>query len=105
MTGIVWCNTFIEGTEQLERIEEQYKAMGIKPIEKNKSINRYSIVFENEDYWKVVISTGNARGHKCNISYISRQTPLSVIQTIIFPCTRALPYTAYHYYGDPVGED
>ena len=36
MTGIVWCNTFIEGIEQLERIEEQYKAMGIKPIEKNK---------------------------------------------------------------------
>ena len=28
MTGIVWCNTFIEGAEQLERIEEQYKAMG-----------------------------------------------------------------------------
>ena len=27
MTGIVWCNTFIEGAEQLERIEEQYKAM------------------------------------------------------------------------------
>ena len=22
MTGIVWCNTFIEGTEQLEKIEE-----------------------------------------------------------------------------------
>ena len=44
MTGIVWCNTFIEGIEQLERIEEQYKAMGIKAIEKNKSINHYSIV-------------------------------------------------------------
>ena len=53
MTGIVWCNTFIEGTEQLERIEEQYKAMGIKPIEKNKSINRYSIVFFFFFYWKV----------------------------------------------------
>ena len=105
MTGIVWCNTLIEGIEQLERIEEQYKAMGIKSIEKNKSISHYSIIFENEDYWKVVISTENARGHKCNISYISRQIPLSVIKTIIFPCTRALPYTAYHYYGDPVGED
>lgn len=104
MTGIVWCNTFIEGIEQLERIEEQYKAMDIKVIEKNKSINRYSIIFENEDYWKVVISTDSARGHKCNISYISRQNPLSVIETIIFPCTRALPYTACHYYGNPVGE-
>ena len=105
MTGIVWCNTFIEGIEQLERIEEKYKAMSIKQIEKNKSINHYSIVFENEDYWRVVISTGNARGYKCNISYISRQISPSVIKTIIFPCTRALPYTAYHYYGDPVRED
>ena len=27
MTGIVWCNTLIEGIEQLEKIEEQYKIM------------------------------------------------------------------------------
>ena len=46
MTGIVWCNTLIEGIEQLEKIEEQYKIMGIKTIEKNKSTNHYSIIFE-----------------------------------------------------------
>ena len=105
MTGIIWCNTFIEGIEQLERIEEHYKMMDVKVIEKNKSINHYSIVFENKDYWKVVVPSENARGHKCNISYISRQISLSTIQTIIYPATTALPYTAYHYYGDPVRED
>lgn len=71
MKGIVWCNTFFEGIEQIEKIEEQYKKLNIKIKEKNRSINHYSITFENNDIWRVVLATNSARGYKCNISYIS----------------------------------
>lgn len=101
MKGIVWCNTFFEGIEQIEKIEEQYKKLNIKIKEKNKSINHYSITFENNDIWRVVLATNSARGYKCNVSYISYQTPSSIIRDIIYPTTTAFPYSAYHYYGEP----
>ena len=102
MRGIVWCTTFLEGIEQIEKIEEQYKKLNIKVIEKNKSINHYSITFENKDVWRVILATNNARGYKCNISYISYQIPSSIIRDIIYPTTITFPYSAYHYYGEPL---
>ena len=41
----------------------------------------------------------NARGHRCNVSYIERSIPEDVVQYIIKPCTTAFPYNAYNYYG------
>lgn len=105
MTGIVWCNTFIEGIEQLEKIEESYKIIGIKMVKKEETINRCNIYFENGDQWKTVIPDENTRGYKCNISYISRTISPSIIQNIIYPATLDLPYNACYFYGKVLKED
>ena len=106
MIGIVWYNKREERIRQMEQIEENYRLFyNMNPKSKTKRATTYSLIFPNGDYWTLVSADTRARGHICNISYIDRSIPASVIETIIYPATRRSPYTAYHFYGEPVEKD
>lgn len=99
MKGIIYCNKLEKGLEQFERIVEDYKKIGIEILGRPKATtSSVSVTFANEDYWIVTTPKENARGRSCNIAYIDEMISDSIIQTIIKPTIKALPYQAYKYY-------
>ena len=96
--GGIWCKTFAAGVEQLNEIKNGYIKKGIQPFEER--IGKYDafIIFENEDYWKVIRASENSRGNKLNISYIEYGIDKEIIDCVIRPCTRNYPFQAFNYF-------
>ena len=46
-----------------------------------------------------------ARGYRANVSYVDVRIKPEIIDTIIRPCTIALPYSAIHFYFPPWDEE
>ena len=67
MTGIVWCNTFIEGIKQLEKIEESYKIIGIKMVKKELMFQEFlalqnvSLQVRKGEAWGIVGTNGSGK--------------------------------------------
>ena len=99
MRGIVWAYLTSDGNEKLLEIEKQYIRMNIHPVQRviNKSTGSW-ISFENGDIWKVVRASDSGRGNSANVSYIDRRISQEVINTIIKPATKAMPYQAFRFY-------
>lgn len=99
MKGIIWAYESDGANEKLLEIEEQYARMDIKPIRRviSKSAGSW-ILFDNEDMWRVVRASDSRRGHCANVSYIDRRISQEVINTIIKPATKAMPYQAFRFY-------
>lgn len=99
MRGIIWAYLTDDANEKLLQIEEQYARMNIKPMKRiiNKSAGS-QILFDNGDMWKVVRASDNGRGYSTNISYIDRRISQEIINTIIKPATKAMPYQAFRFY-------
>lgn len=110
MKGIIWAYESDGANEKLLEIEEQYARMDIKPIRRviNKSAGSW-ILFDNEDMWRVVRASDSGRAHCTNVSYIDRRISQEVINTIIKPATKAMPYQAFRFYlpssYNSIGED
>lgn len=99
MKGIIWAYESDGANEKLLEIEEQYTRMDIKTIRRviSKSAGSW-ILFDNDDIWRVVRASDSGRGHCTNVSYIDRRISQEVINTIIKPATKAMPYQAFHFY-------
>ena len=110
MKGIIWAYESDGANEKLLEIEEQYARMDIKTIRRviSKSAGSW-ILFDNDDIWRVVRASDSGRGHCANVSYIDRRISQEVINTIIKPATKAMPYQAFRFYlpssYDWTGED
>lgn len=99
MRGIVWAYLSEDGNEKLLEIEEQYARMDVKPVRRVISTVAGSwIQFDNSDVWKVVRASDSGRGNSANVSYIDRRISQDVINTIIKPATKAMPYQAFRFY-------
>lgn len=98
MTGIIWYKHKIKGTEQLIRLIENYARKGISVKSEVKIPNSRSIYFKNGDKWYLISATQSQRGRACNISLIDTEIDKKIIDTIIFPTIKSLPYRAYNYY-------
>ena len=99
MKGIIWAYESDGANEKLLEIEEQYARMDIKTIRRviSKSAGSW-ILFDNDDIWRVVRASDSGRAHCTNVSYIDRRISQEVINTIIKPATKAMPYQAFHFY-------
>ena len=110
MRGIIWAYLSEGANEQLLEIEEQYARMDIKPIRRviSKSTGSW-ILFDNDDIWRVVCASDSGRAHSTNVSYIDRRISQEIINTIIKPATKAMPYQAFRFYlpssYNSIGED
>ena len=73
--------------------------MDIKPIRRviSKSAGSW-ILFDNDDIWRVVRAADSGRGHSTNVSYIDRRISQEIINTVIKPATKAMPYQAFRFY-------
>lgn len=99
MRGIVWAYLTDDANEKLLEIEEQYARMDIKPVRRVMSrANGSWMQFDNGDVWKVVRASDSRRGNSVNVSYIDRRISQEVINTIIKPATKAMPYQAFRFY-------
>lgn len=96
--GGIWCKTFAAGVEQLNEIKNNYIKKGIQPFEERIGKHDACIIFENEDYWKVIRASDNSRGNKLNISYIEYGIDKEIIDCIIRPCTCIYPFQAFNYF-------
>lgn len=106
MKGIVWGRFLTHAVKQLEAIENNYAQAKIPIIKKILGHTQNYIIFENGDRWDAVVANESQRGRAANISYIESTIPDEIIKTIIFPCTKALPFTAIHSfdYEPPIQE-
>ena len=98
MRGIVYGKTIERAEIQLEKIIEDYKRMSIEPETIHKIRNNFSVEFLNGDYWIAVGASDSARGRACNIAYIDRDIDIEIVECIIKPTIKSLPYQAYRYY-------
>ena len=104
MKGIIWYTNNEVGLQKLENIKNNYQKKGINFIQytsQKRGINKDEcIIFENGDQWRTCWASDSMRGAACNISLIESEIPKEIVDTIIKPCTKALPYQAYNYYGN-----
>lgn len=98
MRGIVWAYLTEDANQKLLDIETQYARLDIKPIRRVISKAGSWMLFENGDEWKVVRASDSGRGNSANISYIDRRISQEIINTIIKPATKAMPYQAFRFY-------
>ena len=100
MIGIIWTplGSFErkEAEEQLEKICKDYARLNIQYTR----MNQFSVTFDNGDRWFIVYARPNARGRRCNVSYIHRHISQDIVKDIIVPITfRTPPYHAFYVYG------
>lgn len=101
MKGIIWYkNDREKAYEQLEKIAENYKRMNISNTRIIRSNFDSFAEFENGDNWKIVKVSEAGRGNCCNVSYVERNIDYELYRNIISPCTKSLPYTAIHFWGE-----
>ena len=106
MRGIVWAYDTEDAINQLLQIEEDYKHLGIEPVNKviGKQHDSY-ISFANGDMWRVVRACDSGRGYAANVSYIDMRISQEVIDTIIKHATKSWPYQAFKFYLHWTGKD
>ena len=98
MRAIIYCKEINTGMNKLNDIMKNYERMNIKTIMTKYNRNSAFIVFENKDEWTVAIANDGSRGRACNIAYIDKNIDEEVVQTVIMPTIKALPYRAYNFY-------
>lgn len=104
MKGIVWYINNEAGIYKLDDITKQYKKKGInfiqyKTLPSTADRKDEYVIFENGDEWRTCYANDTSRGRCCNISLIESKIPKSIVNTIILPCTKSYPYTAYNFYS------
>lgn len=95
MKGIIWGATIASAESKLEEIIQDYMMYKISPFKRT----RNEVLFNNGDLWKAVGAKEDARGQRCNISYIDTKIDSDFIETIIKPGTIAYPYHAFNFYN------
>ena len=95
MKGAIWYKDKWRGTEKLNELVSKYEKMNIQT---EKRISDRTVLFQNGDLWEILPCIPAARGKAFNISLIQREIDKNFVQKIIFPCTKASPFTAYNYY-------
>ena len=99
MRGIVWSFHTDDAIDQLLQIENDYKRLGIEPVNRVVGPNHNSyITFANGDMWRVVRASDSGRGYAANIAYIDIRISQEVINEIIKPATKSWPYQAFKFY-------
>ena len=56
------------------------------------------VQFSNGDKWQTKKASDNARGYKCNISYIDECIGWRTVRNIIGSSTISHPFQAFNYY-------
>ena len=100
MKGVVWGSTFANASEKLTEIVDRYIKAGYEIENQVHSKNTHCVLFTNGDTWRAVRASDNARGNRCNISYIERDIDYNVYRTVVEPSTTLLPFTAIRFYGE-----
>lgn len=99
MKGIIYCKNIDTGIDKLNSIMKNYERINIETTNiKRIAKNSAFVVFKNGDEWSVAIANDGSRGRACNIAYIDKNIDEEVVQTIIMPTIKALPYRAYNFY-------
>lgn len=99
MKGIIYYKNKIAGKIQLDKIISNYATLNIPIAQQQQSLNNIFTTFTNGDTWDLIHISPTSRSKSCNIAYIENTISTEIIDTIIFPTIKSLPYTAYHYYN------
>lgn len=102
MRGIVWYKNKEVGLEKMQQIMLQYELMGIKLVKSypRNLKHRFSVAYENGDYWKCIPVRLNERGNRANVSIVERCIDKELFCSIILPQTISYPYKAFDFYGE-----
>ena len=99
MKGIIWYSEKDTGLKQFKDICKKYTRLNIACVQKYQTFSmQFFAEFENGDVWRAVPAIDQSRGHACNIAYIDKNISQEVVNKVIMPCIKLLPYRAYYYY-------
>lgn len=96
--GIVWGKTLERALLQLERIKSDYTHANIEIIKEQKNHCSHYILFSNGDEWYAVRAVESQRGRRCNVSFIDDMIDTEIVNTVIKPITKMLPFSIWQYY-------
>lgn len=100
MKGIVWGSTFESASQKLTQIINEYVSYHCDIDQVTKTKTSYYVTFVNGDMWRAISAKENARGARCNVSYVERNIDYDIYRTIIEPCTSTPPFAAIKFYGE-----
>lgn len=99
MTGIIWYYTNRKnGLFQFQQLIKDYERMKIYPRKTVMNSATAFVQFDNDDYWSLAPATDSARGSVCNVGLIECATPEKIVNEVIMPCIKGLPYRAYNFW-------
>lgn len=100
MKGIIWTSKvkYPKAEIKLNDIVLKYEKINISVEKHKKSIGNEMVLFSNGDEWRIVKASDCSRGIRCNISYIDYNIESDIVNTLIIPCTIAMPYQGFLYY-------
>lgn len=98
MKGLVWGLTFVDGCKKMDEIREKYLLSNYKIVGEHRTQQRYDVVFDNGDQWRVMRASENSRGVKGNLSYVDGRIQDNSIIEMIQYCTTAGPWNAIKFY-------
>ena len=106
MVGIIWYQkNYNQAKDILKSMLDKYEEQGIGPSTKytrpiQETQREMHAILDNGDIWRVKQANPQARGIRCNISYISHLIPEEVVDNIIKPITTDYyyPYRGFNYW-------
>ena len=99
--GIIWYNSCFENAlEQLNQIIKNYEYYKCNHINLRTSKFGTYVEFENGDIWQIRKATDNSRACRGNIAYIERSIDYNTYRTIVLPCLKPYPFSAFYLWGE-----
>ena len=96
MRGLIFGATKIRAEQRMETLIQNYKNYwNIEPEKIRKSLNEYSVVFTNGDYWQACVMHEGCRGRKANVILIDKEIDNIYIAEA---CLINKPYGSISYY-------
>ena len=99
MKGIIFYKDSDEkANEKLEEIIHNYELLNYSIIQYKKNRMNNMVEFSNGDFWQTKKANKNSRGCACNIAYIEKGIEKEIIDIIIIPSIKAMPYTGFNFW-------
>ena len=96
MRGLIFGATKTRAEQRMEKLIQDYKNYwNIEPDKIRKSLNEYSVIFTNSDYWQACKLHDGCRGRKANVILIDKEIDNVHIAEA---CLINKPYGSISYY-------
>lgn len=95
MKGVVYGLTRETAYDKLEEIIQDYEKAKYQVAFKGYMTNELRVIFNNNDTWEACVPSERRRGRAYNIAYIDHRIDVELLDSVIMPSLKALPFQAW----------